>query len=253
MTEEAGPHCREISNAVRAECLRQTECSAAARMPGLRATRPDVPCAGPVLFLVYGAPPMRVTTLCGCSAITSPPYSVVVTLLHASFSFPLSSVVNPKKCIPLQLQLLFARLQLTKERGAVSTTDLTNSFGWTSGQVFQQVVPRLPLPLLSSLRPMFKSCAASCLRRWRWLWRVHRQKAWSNSSTRSQTLRASYCKPPLVHLMWGAVVCCTNSRKHYRESSTTRSHALGVARRMGTLRSSRTSLCSLIRRLVPLT
>ncbi|CAE7485316.1 Usp47, partial [Symbiodinium sp. KB8] len=40
-------------------------------------------------------------------------------------------------CIPLQLQRLFARLQLSK-RAATSTKALTRSFGWTAADSFQQ-------------------------------------------------------------------------------------------------------------------
>jgi ubiquitin carboxyl-terminal hydrolase 47 len=40
-------------------------------------------------------------------------------------------------CIPLQLQLLFARLQLSA-KGAVETTGLTRSFGWESAEMYVQ-------------------------------------------------------------------------------------------------------------------
>ena len=42
-----------------------------------------------------------------------------------------------EECIPLQLQRLFASLQLTG-RAAVDTRALTTSFGWTSAQAFRQ-------------------------------------------------------------------------------------------------------------------
>ena len=42
-----------------------------------------------------------------------------------------------EECIPLQLQRLFARLQLSA-RGAVGTSELTQSFGWTAAQSFRQ-------------------------------------------------------------------------------------------------------------------
>jgi hypothetical protein len=42
-----------------------------------------------------------------------------------------------EECIPLQLQRLFAALQLS-QRGAVGTSDLTQSFGWTAAQAFRQ-------------------------------------------------------------------------------------------------------------------
>jgi ubiquitin carboxyl-terminal hydrolase 47 len=41
------------------------------------------------------------------------------------------------ECIPLQLQRLFAQLQLTR-RAAVDTKSLTTSFGWTTAQAFRQ-------------------------------------------------------------------------------------------------------------------
>jgi len=41
------------------------------------------------------------------------------------------------KCIPLQLQRLFARLQLSAQ-GAVSTKGLTESFGWSGADAFTQ-------------------------------------------------------------------------------------------------------------------
>jgi hypothetical protein len=40
-------------------------------------------------------------------------------------------------CIPFQLQKLFGMLQMSTKR-AVSTKELTNSFGWNSGEAFQQ-------------------------------------------------------------------------------------------------------------------
>jgi len=42
-----------------------------------------------------------------------------------------------KRCIPLQLQKLFASLQISI-RGAVRTRELTTSFGWTGREVYQQ-------------------------------------------------------------------------------------------------------------------
>lgn len=44
---------------------------------------------------------------------------------------------NEEKCIPLQLQTLFASLELSKQ-SAVSTKDLTKAFGWTSAEAFTQ-------------------------------------------------------------------------------------------------------------------
>jgi hypothetical protein len=41
------------------------------------------------------------------------------------------------KCIPLQLQILFAQLELTS-KSAVSTTQLTKAFGWSSAEAFTQ-------------------------------------------------------------------------------------------------------------------
>lgn len=55
------------------------------------------------------------------------------------------------RCIPLQLQRVFARLQLSK-RPAVSTKALTASFGWTSSDAFQQHdVQEMLLVLLDAL------------------------------------------------------------------------------------------------------
>merc|ERR1719242_353846 len=42
-----------------------------------------------------------------------------------------------KRCIPLQLQRLFAELQISI-KGAVRTQGLTTSFGWTGREVYQQ-------------------------------------------------------------------------------------------------------------------
>ncbi|EAR89618.2 ubiquitin carboxy-terminal hydrolase (macronuclear) [Tetrahymena thermophila SB210] len=51
---------------------------------------------------------------------------------------------NPKKhnkeedCLPLQLQILFSRLQLCTNRSFIDTKPLINTFGWTNSQMFQQ-------------------------------------------------------------------------------------------------------------------
>ena len=55
----------------------------------------------------------------------------------SSPSFSSSSSVDDETNIPLQLQLLFANLQLSTSR-AVSTKSLTKSFGWSSSDVFTQ-------------------------------------------------------------------------------------------------------------------
>ncbi|CAI5730444.1 unnamed protein product [Peronospora destructor] len=58
--------------------------------------------------------------------------------------------------IPLQLQNLFAKLQLTT-KDAISTKALTKSFGWTGGDVFQQHdVQELCRVLLDALEKSFK-------------------------------------------------------------------------------------------------
>ena len=44
---------------------------------------------------------------------------------------------NPETCIPLQLQILFVRLQ-TSQSYCIETTALTKSFGWTQAESFQQ-------------------------------------------------------------------------------------------------------------------
>ncbi|GBG23911.1 Ubiquitin carboxyl-terminal hydrolase 47 [Hondaea fermentalgiana] len=54
-------------------------------------------------------------------------------------------------CIPLQVQRLFARLQFAEE-AAVTTNDLTTSFGWSDGDAFeQQDVQELARVLFDSL------------------------------------------------------------------------------------------------------
>lgn len=44
---------------------------------------------------------------------------------------------DPEDCIPLQLQLLFGKLQIS-ERPYVATKALTKSFGWDTRDSFQQ-------------------------------------------------------------------------------------------------------------------
>ncbi|MDP2439816.1 MAG: hypothetical protein Q8P67_29045, partial [archaeon] len=57
--------------------------------------------------------------------------------------------------IPLQLQRLFVRMQLT-EKCAVSTKELTDSFGWTEGESFQQQdVNELRLVLFEALEKTY--------------------------------------------------------------------------------------------------
>ena len=59
-------------------------------------------------------------------------------------------------CIPLQLQILFGRLQLSKSRD-VDTKALTKSFGWDSGEVFQQQdIQELCRVLFDALEGAFK-------------------------------------------------------------------------------------------------
>ncbi|GIQ86228.1 hypothetical protein KIPB_008041, partial [Kipferlia bialata] len=55
------------------------------------------------------------------------------------FRFRYNPDKHPAKgeCIPYQLQRLFAQLALSK-RSAISTKELTTSFGWTSGEQYQQ-------------------------------------------------------------------------------------------------------------------
>uniref|UniRef100_A0A0K8SRZ2 Ubiquitin carboxyl-terminal hydrolase 47 n=2 Tax=Lygus hesperus TaxID=30085 RepID=A0A0K8SRZ2_LYGHE len=53
------------------------------------------------------------------------------------WKFDPSQRALPQKCIPYQLQKLFLNLQ-TSDRTAVETTELTRSFGWESGEVWQQ-------------------------------------------------------------------------------------------------------------------
>ena len=43
-----------------------------------------------------------------------------------------------QRSVPYQLQMLFARLALSRERGAVSTEALTHSFGWANAELFRQ-------------------------------------------------------------------------------------------------------------------
>lgn len=56
---------------------------------------------------------------------------------RSSAQYTPSEEEAPEDCIPLQLQHLFARLQLTSAR-SLSTHALTASFGWTSAESFQQ-------------------------------------------------------------------------------------------------------------------
>eukprot|EP01083_Nonionella_stella_P266019 900412_1 len=60
-------------------------------------------------------------------------------LREAVFEWKYDSSRDPeqKRCIPLQLQKLFARLQISI-KGAIHTRELTTSFGWTGREVFQQ-------------------------------------------------------------------------------------------------------------------
>ncbi|XP_014289720.1 ubiquitin carboxyl-terminal hydrolase 47 isoform X1 [Halyomorpha halys] len=53
------------------------------------------------------------------------------------WQFDVSHSSSPSKCIPFQLQKLFLNLQ-TSSKTAVETTELTKSFGWESGEVWQQ-------------------------------------------------------------------------------------------------------------------
>lgn len=59
-------------------------------------------------------------------------------------------------CIPLQLQRLFGMLQLSKSRD-IDTKALTKSFGWDSGEVFQQQdIQELCRVLFDALEQAFK-------------------------------------------------------------------------------------------------
>ena len=63
---------------------------------------------------------------------------------------------NPEMCIPLQLQKIFALLQLSTQN-AISTVALTKSFGWDSNEVFQQQdVQELSRKLFEALEDAFK-------------------------------------------------------------------------------------------------
>ncbi|CAB0006261.1 unnamed protein product [Nesidiocoris tenuis] len=53
------------------------------------------------------------------------------------WKFDPSQNALPQKCIPYQLQKLFLNLQMSN-KSAVETTELTKSFGWESGEVWQQ-------------------------------------------------------------------------------------------------------------------
>lgn len=56
---------------------------------------------------------------------------------NALYKWKFDAIQNPTKCIPFQLQKLFLNLQ-TSTKTAVETTELTRSFGWESGEVWQQ-------------------------------------------------------------------------------------------------------------------
>merc|ERR1712228_428662 len=60
-------------------------------------------------------------------------------LREAVFEWRYDATKDPeeKRCIPLQLQKLFASLQISI-KGAVKTKELTTSFGWTGREVYQQ-------------------------------------------------------------------------------------------------------------------
>ena len=58
---------------------------------------------------------------------------------------------DASKCIPYQLQVLFARLQLSHQ-SAVSTKDLTASFGWSGADAFtQHDIQELTVQLMDAL------------------------------------------------------------------------------------------------------
>jgi len=59
------------------------------------------------------------------------------TLLLQHWSYTESQHGSKELCIPLQLQLLFARLTLSKERRYVETNALTKSFRWTHAEAFK--------------------------------------------------------------------------------------------------------------------
>eukprot|EP01031_Cornospumella_fuschlensis_P026082 gene26082-31495_t len=62
----------------------------------------------------------------------------------------------PHLCIPLQLQKLFGKLQLSEDR-AIDTVGLTRSFGWEGVEVFQQQdVQELTRVLFDALEECFK-------------------------------------------------------------------------------------------------
>lgn len=68
---------------------------------------------------------------------------------------PLIHGKRSERVIPLQLQRLFVNMQLS-EKAAVSTKELTESFGWTDGQSFQQQdVNELRLVLFDALEKTF--------------------------------------------------------------------------------------------------
>ena len=58
-------------------------------------------------------------------------------LRKAVFEWKYDKKVESKRCIPYQLQRLFAEMQITI-KGALSTTNLTTSFGWKGREVYQQ-------------------------------------------------------------------------------------------------------------------
>lgn len=67
------------------------------------------------------------------------------------------------RCIPLQLQRLFARLQLSS-KSVIDTTALTKSFGWDNDEAFQQQdVQELRLILFDALETVFRAYESSLI------------------------------------------------------------------------------------------
>ncbi len=73
-----------------------------------------------------------------------------------SFRYDEKKDGNKADCIPFQLQLLFAELQIG-ENGVAKTGPLTDAFGWKDGQQYQQHdVQELMRILVSALETSFK-------------------------------------------------------------------------------------------------
>ncbi|XP_024080521.1 ubiquitin carboxyl-terminal hydrolase 47-like isoform X2 [Cimex lectularius] len=95
--------------------------------------------------ITFASPPVRRSSFVGLvnQAMTCYLNSLLQALYmtpefrNALYIWKFDGNTEPNMCIPYQLQKLFLNLQ-TSTRIAVETTELTRSFGWVSGEVWQQ-------------------------------------------------------------------------------------------------------------------